>query len=62
MKVGVCHDRRGAAARTPQADASAHGILGIKERVAVYGGTLTIGPGGGFDVEACVPNADEARG
>jgi len=38
-------------------DASGHGLLGMRERVAVYGGTLRTGPrpGGGFRVYAKIP-------
>jgi len=34
-----------------------HGLLGMRERVGVYGGTLSTGPraGGGFRVEAELP-------
>lgn len=37
--------------------ADGHGILGMRERVGVYGGTLSVGPrtGGGFGVEARLP-------
>jgi len=36
---------------------TAHGIVGMRERVAAYGGTLRTGarPGGGFEVEAAIP-------
>jgi signal transduction histidine kinase len=42
---------------------TAHGIVGMRERVAPYGGTLHTGarPGGGFEVEASIPlNGQEA--
>jgi signal transduction histidine kinase len=34
-----------------------HGLVGMRERVAVYGGSLAVGPGptGGFTVDATVP-------
>ena len=43
-------------------DGRGHGLVGMRERVAVYGGTLEIGPGptGGFRVDATLPY-DEAR-
>jgi signal transduction histidine kinase len=36
---------------------TAHGIVGMRERAAIYGGTLRTGarPGGGFQVEASIP-------
>jgi signal transduction histidine kinase len=42
---------------------TAHGIVGMRERAAVYGGTLHTGerPGGGFEVEALIPVPEEAR-
>jgi hypothetical protein len=34
-----------------------HGLLGMRERVALYGGSLHVGPrhGGGFEVRARIP-------
>jgi signal transduction histidine kinase len=36
---------------------SGHGIVGMRERVALYGGTLDVGPlsGSGFRVRATFP-------
>src|SRR5690606_38324168 len=52
LHVRVVDDGRGAAAAPTDGDG--HGIVGMLERVAVYGGTLTAGParGGGFAVDA----------
>jgi signal transduction histidine kinase len=38
-----------------------HGLVGMRERVALYGGTLTAGPtlDGGFDVRADIPLAGQ---
>ena len=47
--------RHAAAPQSP--DGSGHGILGMRERAAAFGGTLTAGPvsGGGFSVTAFLP-------
>lgn len=44
-------------------ESTAHGIIGMRERVSAYGGTLTTGdrPEGGFEVEALIPLPEEAR-
>jgi signal transduction histidine kinase len=47
--------------RTPgTGQGKGHGLVGIKERVALYGGVLRIGPrqGGGFEVRAMFPLKD----
>ena len=64
--MGAVHDRsaepqEGAGPSGPAAS-TAHGIVGMYERAAVYGGTLRTGArvGGGFEVEALIPMHEEA--
>jgi signal transduction histidine kinase len=54
VRVSVHDDGAGPSGRSP---GTAHGIVGMRERVAAYGGTLRTGarPGGGFEVEASIP-------
>ncbi|HEX6518450.1 MAG TPA: histidine kinase [Streptosporangiaceae bacterium] len=54
LRVSVHDDGAGPSGR---ASSTAHGIVGMRERVAAYGGTLRTGarPGGGFEVEASIP-------
>ncbi len=54
--VSVIDDGRGASA--PQTSAG-HGIVGMRERVALYDGSLEVGPlpGGGYGVRASLPIA-----
>jgi signal transduction histidine kinase len=54
VRVSVHDDGAGPNGR---ASSTAHGIVGMRERVAAYGGTLHTGarPGGGYEVEASIP-------
>jgi len=54
LVVRVTDDGRGATA--PRASGG-HGLVGMRERVAMYGGAVTAGPrtGGGFEVLATLP-------
>ncbi|WP_280670177.1 MULTISPECIES: sensor histidine kinase [unclassified Kitasatospora] len=55
LHVSVRDDGTGDGLRAP-----AHGLLGMRERVALYGGTLHAGPvpGGGFQVHATIPRSE----
>jgi signal transduction histidine kinase len=54
LLLTITDDGRGAAAAN---DGAGHGLVGMRERIAVYGGTLHAGPrpGGGFQVAARLP-------
>jgi signal transduction histidine kinase len=54
VRLEVVDDGRGVNGR---ASGGGHGLVGMRERVAVYGGTLVTGPraGGGFRVAARLP-------
>jgi signal transduction histidine kinase len=54
VTVSVTDDGRGAAGG---ADSTGHGLHGMRERIALYGGTVTAGPraGGGYQVTATLP-------
>jgi len=64
--VEVVDDGRGAAARHDRTGGpggggpsnAGHGLLGMRERVELWGGTLEVGPidGGGYRVSATLPN------
>ncbi|QCU79106.1 sensor histidine kinase [Citricoccus sp. SGAir0253] len=56
LEIGVEDDGRGAAA-SPETRGAGQGLLGLRERIALFGGTATAGPrpGGGFGVHATVP-------
>jgi signal transduction histidine kinase len=55
LDVVVCDDGRGSDGAGP----AGHGLIGMRERVAMYGGTLQAGSlqGGGFEVSAHLPLA-----
>jgi signal transduction histidine kinase len=54
LEVQVWDDGRGANGR---AEGDGHGLIGMRERVALFGGSLEVGPqpGGGFLVAAHLP-------
>ena len=54
LHIEVCDDGRGVNGRS---SGVGHGLMGMRERVAVYGGRLDAGPidGGGFKVSADLP-------
>jgi signal transduction histidine kinase len=54
LRISVCDNGVGADSIN---DGRGHGLHGMRERVAVHGGTLTAGPrpGGGFEVLATIP-------
>ncbi|MGP4024447.1 sensor histidine kinase [Actinomadura sp. 3N407] len=58
LEIRVDDDGRGAAAPD---DGRGHGLAGMRERVAVYGGDLCAAPrpGGGFEVVARIPVREE---
>ena len=53
LVLAISDDGRGAAAP----DGAGHGLTGMRERVAMYGGSVAAGPrpGGGFEVVATLP-------
>jgi signal transduction histidine kinase len=58
VNVEIEDDGRGAAAGLPaNGENRGHGLVGMRERVSLYGGELRIGPrtGGGFEVRARFP-------
>lgn len=64
VRIGYCEDildvdivDDGRSGGSCQPGSEGHGLAGMRERVAVYGGSLTAGPddGGGFRVQARLP-------
>jgi signal transduction histidine kinase len=65
VDIEVVDDGRGAAATAsgPYARDGGHGLVGMRERVAIFGGDVRVGPrqGGGFAVNASLPWRVNAR-
>jgi signal transduction histidine kinase len=61
LELAVIDDGNAALRPTARADgAGGHGIVGMRERAALFGGTLTAGPrrGDGFEVHGVLPYGD----
>jgi signal transduction histidine kinase len=56
LELEVIDDGRGSAAARRGEDGG-HGLIGMRERVTLFGGELTVGPrrGGGYEVRATLP-------
>lgn len=57
LTITIDDDGRGAAALAPALDGDGHGLIGMRERTELLGGTFTAGPrvGGGFRVRVSFP-------
>ena len=57
LELEVSDSGRGPALEREDRDGPGHGLLGMGERVVLYGGELSVGPraGGGFEVRARIP-------
>ena len=63
VEVEVADDGAGPGAPGETGDGAGHGLIGMRERVALYGGTLDVGrrPSGGFLVHARLPIGGRER-
>jgi signal transduction histidine kinase len=59
VEIEVCDDGRGTDARDSASSGGGHGLVGMRERVSIYGGELEAGPRaeGGFRLRARLPVA-----
>ncbi|MFD9393496.1 sensor histidine kinase [Streptomyces sp. NPDC060000] len=59
VRVRVVDDGQKPVLAGTTAGSAGHGLIGMRERAGIYGGTVTAGPGpqGGFEVELTVPVA-----
>ncbi len=57
VTIIVTDDGRGPAADVDRVPSTGHGLIGMRERVELFGGELAVGPrpGGGFQVRATLP-------
>jgi signal transduction histidine kinase len=63
VAITVTDDGKGTAGRSDPADGQGHGLIGMRERVELFGGTVSTGPrpGGGYRVAASLPVPGPAR-
>ena len=62
MDLDVVDDGRGPGPGFTAGSGTGHGLIGMRERVLLYGGSLAAGPGpdGGFAVRMVLPAEDAA--
>ena len=63
LELEIADTGHGSAARNTVAAPAGHGLMGMQERLALFGGRLNAGTGqgGGFTVHATIPLFDEKR-